>query len=470
MTKNIGLLARLFRRSESPIVSQLFTQAIGKPLLVHPQLGQQLIGAYLHGAVEARPSTVTFGEIAPGQPATDVQPEVQARRVGILNVSGALVNRYEGDWCDPGPLSYESLRSAFDSLLADPTVEAIVLRIESPGGMASGLFDLADHVFVSRGIKPIYAAIDDYAYSAAYGLAAAADEIWITRTGGAGSVGVRAFHVDQSEWNSKNGLVVTEIISGEHKADLSPHAPLSKEAHARLQAEIDSLRQLFAGSVARYRGMEVEDVLATEALTYMGEEAIAVGFADRLGTFTALMEEIAAGSDDQGDTDDAAAAADDQPAQSASQEPTPAAAVADQHPATAAPASSSLEANAARGMVAAAVVAANLAPAITAALLKRTATEASAQLTPDNVEAAIADARAIDDACAAAGLRDYAADYVASGAGVDAVRTKLAAAVADAGPEIVTTHPAPQPAAARGAMTKSQEIYSRRAAAAGRSN
>jgi len=464
--KNLGanVLSRLFGRSESPLVAQLFTHAIGKPLLVHPQMGQQLIGAYLHGAVEARPSTVSYEEIEPGQTTPEGVVLTPARNIGVLNISGALVNRYQPGMCDPGPLSYEALRAAFDQLLADPTVEAIVMRIESLGGMASGLFDLADHIFESRGKKPIVAMIDDYAYSAAYGLAAAADEIWITRTGGAGSVGVRAFHVDQSAWNEKQGLKVTEIIAGARKADLSPHAPLSEEALERLQFEVNGLRQMFAASVAKYRGMTVEDVLATEALTYMGEDAIKIGFADRLGTYIDLMAELVTDPETPDDTKDEST----KESGAAEQKPieTSAAAAVATEPAKADPA---MAANAALGLVMAAVTAAQLNPAVTMALMKRAGAEAGARVTPDNVEAAISDARAIDDACAAANLREAAADYVARGVSLTKVREDLVAAVADTGPEIVTAHPVLQPGAVRGATTKSQEIYSRRAAAAGSS-
>jgi signal peptide peptidase SppA len=298
MKSNSGLLARLFGRTQSPVVTALYANAIGQPLCVHPQIGEQLIGGYLHGAVDARPPTLQIGELAPAatDPVTGVVTE--ARNVAVLNVSGGLVNRFEPGECDPGPLSYEALRGAFDRALADPTVEAIVMRIESPGGMASGLFDLADYVHASRGAKPIYAAVDDYAYSAAYGLAAAADQIWITRTGGVGSVGVIAYHVDQSGYDSKIGVKVTTVFSGDHKADMNPHEPLSKGTKAWLQQRMDDMRQLFAQSVATYRGLELDAVLATEAQVYQGQAGIDVGFADRLGTYGELLAYIAAGGDE----------------------------------------------------------------------------------------------------------------------------------------------------------------------------
>lgn len=426
MSHNPSLLSRLFRRGGSAVVAQAFSHAIGQPLLVEPRMGESLIGAYLHGAVDARPPVLTIGEIAPASSSADGSVSA-ARSVAVLNVSGGLVNRFEPGLCDPGPLSYESMRSAFDIALADDSVEAIVMRIESPGGMASGAFDLSDHVFNNRGAKPIIAVIDDYAYSAAFALAAAADEIWITRTGGAGSVGVRAFHVDQSAFNTKAGLKVTEIIAGAHKADLSPHAPLSDAALARLQDEIDGLHVMFVDAVARYRGMDAQAVLDTQALTFTGAGAVAVGFADRVGTFRELLAELKAHPKEKPAKKTEASSDPVQPGAQA-----PVAPVAQVEPAPA-PAPAARDT---RGEVVGLIVAADLSPPVALALLNRSS------LTMDNVHGCITEAQEIDDACAAAGMRNYAANYVAKGVSIQIVRDQLQSAKVAGTQELTTTPPA----------------------------
>lgn len=419
MNHNVSLLSRLFGRSRSAVVTQAFSHAIGQPLMVEPMMGQALIGAYLHGAVDSRPPTVTMEEVAG---TNGGEPFARQGKVAVLNVSGGLVNRFEPGLCDPGPLSYEALHAAFDAALSDDSVDAIVMRIESPGGMASGAFDLSDAIFAARGKKPIVAAIDDYAYSAAYAIAAAADEIWITRTGGAGSVGVRAFHGDQSAFNNKQGIKITEIIAGDHKADFSPHAPLSDAAMARLQSEVNALHRMFVGAVAKYRGMDADAVLATQALTYMGADAVAVGFADRIGTFRELMGEIAGkiGAGHNGD---------DVVPQAASAVNSQAAALAEAAPVqTAAPDG--------RDTVANAIAGADLFAPLAVALLRRN------DVTAETVQARIAEAQEIDDACAAAGMRDYAVDYVAKGVAIQIVRDQLLAAKASGVQELINTPPA----------------------------
>jgi len=467
MANNLGILARLFGRAQqpAPIVSALFANAIGQPLLVHPQMGEQLIGGYLHGAIDARPPLVAVGELAPEYKDAATGVVTQGRSVAVLNVSGALVNRFEGGMCDPGPLSYEELTAAYNSALADSQFEAIVLRLETPGGMASGLFDLADRINAtnakSGGAKRVIACIDDYAYSAGYGLAAACDEIWITRTGGAGSVGVIAYHYDQSGYDAKIGLKVTPVYSGEHKADMSPHAPLGDSTREWLQGRMDSMRGMFAESVAKYRGMDVAAVLATEAQVYQGAEAIAIGFADRLGTFADLMRELADGPEDAGDDADGLRQVEslkpgDKLTISIGGLPS-ASSEWDKAVAEIASALSAEDlAKMARAEVADALSAANLPPPLLAALLSP-----AANVTPDTAAARIAHAKALADICAAAGLPDVAADYATKNTDLETARAQLIAAKSEDGPEIVTAHPQGKPTGV--GKTRAETVYDRRA-------
>lgn len=466
MTKNLGLLARLFGRvhGRAPVVSALYANAIGQPLLVHPQMGEQIVGGYLHGAVDARPPLLQVGELAPESRDAVTGIVTAGRAVAVLNISGALVNRFEPGMCDPGPLSYESIRAAYDSALADDRFEAIVFRIESPGGMASGLFDLADRIASTRksagGSKRVIACIDDYAYSAAYGLASACDEIWITRTGGAGSVGVIAYHVDQSAWESKVGVKVTAIYSGARKNDMSPHEPLSDSVAEWLQGRMDKMRGLFAEGVAKNRGMDVAAVLATEAQVYQGEDAVAVGFADRVGTYHELLASLRDGEDESDDEDENE---DEGAPDPAAPMPSAQADFADLNKAAdLAQASIRIEftpedkALIERGIVASAVSASDLSPGLKSALMSD-----AAAVTPETVEARIGHAKALADLCFAAGLPDMSADYAAKNVDIETARAQLVAAKAEDGPELVTAHPA---AKSSGSRLDVAGIYARRKA------
>lgn len=212
--------------------------------------------------------------------------------VAVIPVVGTLVRRTVGLEAQSGLTSYGLIAERLDAALADNAVKGILLDIDSPGGEAGGVFDLADKIFATRKVKPIWAVANDEAFSAAYAIAAAADKIYLSRTGGVGSIGVIAVHLDQSAAEADAGLKYTAVFAGEHKNDLSPHEPLSDPARAQLQAEVDRVYALFTESVARMRGIDLSAVKATEAALYFGEQSLAVGLADRIGTMGDALSDL----------------------------------------------------------------------------------------------------------------------------------------------------------------------------------
>lgn len=486
MKNPVGVLGRLFNRPRpAPVVSALAMCALNRPLLIAPDMAQALIAGYLSGEItsadtEMSAERITLGprmaalEARIGETAELASEPEPGSMIGVINVSGGLVNRPMPGPSGGGPISYTALRDAFDELLEDEAVGAIVFRIESPGGMASGLFDLADHVHASRGTKPLHALVDDYAYSAAYGLAAACDEIWVSRTGLVGSVGAKAEHYDWSGYNEKLGLTVTPIFAGAKKNDHSPHSPISDSAREAMQAQIDDLHRLFVTSVATYRGLDAEAVRATEAGIFQGQAAIDAGLATRMGTWDDLVASLGASADtpDQPgnpDTDDVPAetASDASGAGNAAAEQLTEEHVADDAAGAAATAEAAAaaddetRANAVAGAVARALAAAELAPELRVALQDHVTD-------PADVPAQVVRAKALADLCVAARLPSLAADLVKSGASVEYARKQLLSATAAVGEELVTALPTANVAAVEAARTQAQAlnpqaVYQRRA-------
>lgn len=209
--------------------------------------------------------------------------------VAVIPVVGTLVHRGSTPNAMSGLTGYDALGKWFEAALADSSVSAILLEMDTPGGEVAGAFDFADRVYAARGQKPVTAMVSDLAASAGYLIASAAGEIITTRTGRAGSVGVVTAHIDYSKALDNEGVVVTHIYSGAHKVDGHPFAPLPEEVKARWQADIQNLYQLFIQTVARNRGMTVDAVQATEALMYMGAAAVSEGFADKVSTLEATL-------------------------------------------------------------------------------------------------------------------------------------------------------------------------------------
>jgi signal peptide peptidase SppA len=205
--------------------------------------------------------------------------------IAVIEVSGSLVNRASGMDAPSGLTSYEQLGNEILDAAADPQVRGILLRLDSYGGEANGAWDVASLIEEAARVKPVWASVDDWALSAGYLLASATDRIWVTRTGGVGSVGIIAMHLDQSGWDAANGLRYTTIFAGDRKNDFNPHEPLSDGARSVLMAEVDRLYGMFVDAVARRRGLSTGAVRSTEAGIFYGEDSVAQGFADRVGTF-----------------------------------------------------------------------------------------------------------------------------------------------------------------------------------------
>lgn len=202
--------------------------------------------------------------------------------VAVLPVQGTLVQKLGSLRPYSGMTGYDGLRQTFLTALCDPEVKAICLDIDSPGGEVAGCFDLVDLIYASRGQKPIHAILTENAYSAAYAIASAADRIIVPRTGGVGSVGVIVIHCDWSQRIKEEGLQVTIITYGDRKCETNPMIPLSDQAKAGIQAEVDAAGQLFVSTVARNRNIAESAVRNTQAVCLMADEGVRLGFADAI--------------------------------------------------------------------------------------------------------------------------------------------------------------------------------------------
>lgn len=217
--------------------------------------------------------------------------------IAQIGVQGTLVQKLGTLRPYSGMTGYDGLRQSFLTAHADPAVEAIVLNVDSPGGEVAGCFDLVDTIHAHRGDKPIWSILTESAHSAAYAVASATDRIIVPRTGGTGSIGVITMHVDWSKALTDAGLAVTFITYGDRKTDFHPEIPLSPEALADAQKDINTMGELFVSTVARNRNLSADAVRATQAACYMGEEGMRVGLADAVmapdAAFLALLDELA---------------------------------------------------------------------------------------------------------------------------------------------------------------------------------
>ena len=268
------------------VLPHLAARLFGVPLAIHrPKLDVILsvLGARVGLADLAAPVGYTPSARALGPP---------SGKVAVIPIHGTLVRRTSGIEAESGLASYTGIAAQLDAALASPEIAAILLDIDSPGGESGGVFDLADRIRAASEVKPVWAVANDMAFSAAYALASAATRVFVARTGGVGSIGVIAMHVDQSVKDAQDGVRYTAVFAGERKNDLNPHEPISNEAHAVLKAEVVRIYDLFVETVARHRGLDADAVRATEAGLFFGPDAVATGLADAVGSLDDALTQL----------------------------------------------------------------------------------------------------------------------------------------------------------------------------------
>lgn len=211
--------------------------------------------------------------------------------VAVIPIYGVLTKRAGLMSAMSGATSLDALTADFRGAMADPEVGAIVFDVDSPGGSVDGIEELATEIRGARGRKPMVAVANTMAASAAYWLAAQADELVVTPSGEVGSIGIYAAHQDVSAAEEKVGIKTTLISAGKFKTEGNEHEPLSADAKANIQAQVDDFYAMFITSVAKGRSSSVDTVRKGygQGRTMLARKALDAGMADRIDTLEATV-------------------------------------------------------------------------------------------------------------------------------------------------------------------------------------
>ncbi len=197
------------------------------------------------------------------------------KRVGVVPIEGEILDAHR---------TIADLKSLAD----DPTVAALVLEIDSPGGAvgaSQAMYTAIERVKRDSG-KPVVAAIEDVGASGAYYAACAADTIFAQPGSLTGSIGVIMEYLEYAGAMEKLGVREQTIKSGAAKAAGSPFHALSEEERQSLQNVVDDTYAQFVDAVAAGRDMSHDDVRAVaDGRAYTGRQARKLGLVDALGDF-----------------------------------------------------------------------------------------------------------------------------------------------------------------------------------------
>ena len=228
-----------------------------------------------------------------GRPLENTGNRVEQRgSTAVLSVEGPLFRYANLFTAISGATSVEMLGRDLGTALADPQVESILLNVNSPGGEADGVSELAQMIYEAREKKKVWAYVGGWAASGGYWLASAAERVVMHQSGFAGSIGVIATINDDSKRRERDGYQRIEIVSSQ--SPLKRVDASTDEGHALLKEMVDSMAAHFIDRVAQYRMTGPAHVIAHYGRGFVidADRSIKAGMADEIGTYEGTVAKL----------------------------------------------------------------------------------------------------------------------------------------------------------------------------------
>ncbi len=206
----------------------------------------------------------------------------------------------KGEIASGADASAEFVNAAMRSALEDSGSKALVLLINSPGGSPVQAGMINDEILRLKALhqKPVYAVVEETCASAAYYIAAAADEIYVDKASLVGSIGVLLDGFGFTGTMEKLGVERRLLTAGANKGMLDPFSPMSPEQREHAQEMLETIHQQFITVVQQGRGKRLHATADTfSGLFWTGEQAVAMGLADQLGSLDSVARDIVQAED-----------------------------------------------------------------------------------------------------------------------------------------------------------------------------
>lgn len=210
-----------------------------------------------------------------------------APHTAVVDIKGEIASGAEA--------SAEFVVAAMRSALEDEGSQALVLLINSPGGSPVQAGIINDEITRLKALhnKKVYAVVEETCASAAYYIAAAADDIYVDKASLVGSIGVLMDGFGFTGLMEKLGIERRLMTAGENKAMLDPFSPQDEEQRVYIQTMLGEIHNQFITVVKQGRGDRLKETPETfTGLVWSGQQAVALGLADGLGSLDFVAREI----------------------------------------------------------------------------------------------------------------------------------------------------------------------------------
>jgi protease-4 len=196
--------------------------------------------------------------------------------------------------------SAEFVNAALRAAYEDEGARAVVLLINSPGGSPVQAGMMNDEILrlKAKYKKPTYAVVEETCASAAYYIAVAADAIYVDKASIVGSIGVLMDGFGFTGLMDKLGIERRLLTAGENKGFMDPFSVQSDKQRAHAQSMLNQIHQQFITVVKNGRGQRLKETPETfTGLFWSGEQAVAMGLADQLGSLEFVAREVVKAED-----------------------------------------------------------------------------------------------------------------------------------------------------------------------------
>jgi protease-4 len=219
-------------------------------------------------------------------------PGEDGSRVALVYAEGVINFGTNGnDLQGNQTVGSETLTSAIRAAREDAEIEAIVLRVDSPGGVAVAADVMWRELDLASAEKPLIVSMSDLAASGGYYIAAPADVIVAHPGTLTGSIGVYGGKYVAGETLEKLGVNVEVVTDGTHADLFSPTTQFSDSARQAVQAQIDDTYERFLQVVADGRGLSRDQVhQIAQGRVWTGRQAYDNGLVDELGGLHRAIE------------------------------------------------------------------------------------------------------------------------------------------------------------------------------------
>lgn len=272
-------------------MSKAFELAASRPWLILPDSLDTLM------SIADRQGNPEALEARLGRPLDNTRSVTVRDGIAVIPVTGPIM-RYANLFTRiSGATSTQELATDLRVALDNPQVKGIILDIDSPGGEANGISELADMVFAARGKKPIKAYGGGTVASAAYWIASAAGELVVDDTAIVGSIGVVVEVTTREAREGEKRYTITSSNAPNKHPDMT-----TEEGRGKLKQSIDALAHVFVSKVARNLSVDAEAVpgMGDNGGVLVGAAAVESGLATRLGSLEGLIAEMSKATSNPG--------------------------------------------------------------------------------------------------------------------------------------------------------------------------